>query len=214
MQSLSSSVGRAQGWKLWGRWFEPNLRQQMNKLLVSYFLKNIPHLFIKNPNIGSGNTLIVLPDYLLYYLSLHLKLSTQTKDCQLIEIFGYETTCSNSKKQNISGNNFNSTLAVYQFHNLFSQERIFILTTPIFEDKSWTIQSIAELYSTAWWLERELSEMHGICFAAKKDLRNLMLQYGDSTAPLRKLYPSVGHQELAFDPINDNVVQIPVSVQV
>ena len=178
----------------------------MNKLLVSYFLKNIPHLFIKNSNVGSGNILIVLPDYLLYYLSLHLKLSTQTKDCQLIEIFGYE--------QNISGNNFNSTLAVYQFHNLFSQERIFILTTPIFENKSWAIQSIAELYSTAWWLERELSEMHGICFVAKKDLRNLMLQYGDSTTPLRKLYPSIGHQELAFDPINDNVVQIPVSVQV
>jgi NADH:ubiquinone oxidoreductase subunit C len=56
--------------------------------------------------------------------------------------------------------------------------------------------------------------MHGICFVAKKDLRNLMLQYGDSTAPLRKLYPSVGHQELVFDPINDTVVQVPVSVQV
>ena len=56
--------------------------------------------------------------------------------------------------------------------------------------------------------------MHGICFEGKKDLRNLMLQYGDTSAPFRKSYPSVGLSELMYDSVLDTLIQIPVSIQV
>jgi NADH:ubiquinone oxidoreductase subunit C len=56
--------------------------------------------------------------------------------------------------------------------------------------------------------------MHGICFYGKRDLRNLMLQYGDISAPFRKSYPSIGLKETVYDSVNDSLVQVPVVIQV
>jgi NADH:ubiquinone oxidoreductase subunit C len=55
--------------------------------------------------------------------------------------------------------------------------------------------------------------MHGVSFAGKKDLRNLMLQYGDTTAPFQKSFPTIGVREIFYNPIKDTVIQSPVSVQ-
>jgi NADH:ubiquinone oxidoreductase subunit C len=55
--------------------------------------------------------------------------------------------------------------------------------------------------------------MHAITFEGKKDLRNLMLQYGDSSAPFLKSYPSVGTKEVFYDSVTDTLVQVPVSLQ-
>lgn len=56
--------------------------------------------------------------------------------------------------------------------------------------------------------------MHGICFGDKKDLRNLMLQYGDASAPFRKSYPSIGSKEIFYDSVTDSLAQVPVSIQI
>lgn len=48
----------------------------------------------------------------------------------------------------------------------------------------------------------------------KKDLRNLMLQYGDSTAPFQKLFPTIGIKEMVYDIVKDTLVQVQVSIQV
>ena len=56
--------------------------------------------------------------------------------------------------------------------------------------------------------------MHGLCFEGKKDLRNLMLQYGDSSAPFRKSYPSVGLKEVFYDSVTDSLSITPISIQV
>jgi NADH:ubiquinone oxidoreductase subunit C len=63
-------------------------------------------------------------------------------------------------------------------------------------------------------LEREVSELHGVIFTNKKDLRNLMLQYGDTSTPFRKSSPSIGVKEVFYDSINDSIVQLPLAVQV
>ena len=51
-------------------------------------------------------------------------------------------------------------------------------------------------------------------FNNKKDLRNLMLQYGDTSVPFQKSSPSIGLKELFYDSVNDVLVQVPVSIQV
>ena len=76
------------------------------------------------------------------------------------------------------------------------------------------LSSITELYSSANWLEREAAELSGITFNGKKDLRNLMLQYGDSTAPFQKPFPSIGLKEMYYTPIKDTIIQNPVSLQI
>jgi NADH:ubiquinone oxidoreductase subunit C len=79
---------------------------------------------------------------------------------------------------------------------------------------SWnSLKSITELFLNANWLEREISELNGIFFSGKKDLRNLMLPYGDTSAPLRKSFPSVGLKEIFYDSVTDLLIQNPVSLQ-
>lgn len=117
-------------------------------------------------------------------------------------------------------NKAQNTIIVYNFHSFHSQNRFFLFTQTSPEyTKSKILKtndsfdSIAELFPAANWLEREISELHGLNFAGKKDLRNLMLQYGDTTAPFQKLFPSIGVKELFYDPLKDTLVQKNVSVQ-
>jgi len=74
--------------------------------------------------------------------------------------------------------------------------------------------SISELFYSANWLEREVSELSGVAFLGKKDLRNLMLQYGDSSAPFQKSFPTVGLKEMFYSPIADTIIQNPVTLQI
>ena len=50
-------------------------------------------------------------------------------------------------------------------------------------------------------------------FENKKDLRNLLLQYGDTSTPFRKTYPSIGTKETIYDTTDDYIKQNPISVQ-
>jgi NADH:ubiquinone oxidoreductase subunit C len=112
------------------------------------------------------------------------------------------------------------SVVVYNFHSMFFHKRIFIFSQQnhnIFNNKIqnsfYSLNSISELFPAGNWLERENSELHGINFLGKKDLRNLMLQYGDSSAPFRKSYPSIGLKEVVFDSVTDTLIQVPVSTQ-
>ena len=75
------------------------------------------------------------------------------------------------------------------------------------------LNSISELFLNANWLEREVSELHNFFFSGKKDLRNLLLQYGDTSAPMQKSFPSVGTREIFYDSVTDSLIQTPVSLQ-
>jgi NADH:ubiquinone oxidoreductase subunit C len=158
----------------------------------------------------------------LYFLTLHIKLSSLFYSTQLVDIFAYETP----NNKNIS-NNFNSktpltdnSILVYNFHSILFQQRFFIFVLLNSKQNinknsiSWnSLKSITELFLNANWLEREISELNGIFFSGKKDLRNLMLPYGDTSAPLRKSFPSVGLKEIFYDSVTDLLIQNPVSLQ-
>ena len=154
----------------------------------------------------------MVPASYLYYLATHFKLSTVWYSMQLIEIFSYEVGYSAPLSSSTNRVSAPKMLLVYNFHNMFSQERLFLFTTGCSSSQS--VKSISALFSNANWLEREVSEMSGISFVGKQDLRNLMLSYGDSSTPLRKSIPSIGLKEVAFDASNDMLVQTPVMVQI
>jgi NADH:ubiquinone oxidoreductase subunit C len=63
-------------------------------------------------------------------------------------------------------------------------------------------------------LEREVAELNGVNFNNKKDLRNLMLQYGDTSVPFQKSSPSIGYKEFYYDSINDILIETPITLQV
>jgi len=54
--------------------------------------------------------------------------------------------------------------------------------------------------------------LSGITFLGQKDLRNLMLQYGETSSPLKKSFPSIGYKEVYYSSVSDNVIQTEISV--
>jgi NADH:ubiquinone oxidoreductase subunit C len=211
---FNSSVGRAQGWKPWGRWFESSLKhlQRNLKLYFQYILFGVSHLYLDHSARDQKDVLVVVPKNVLYFTVLHIRLSSLFSTSQLVDIFAYELpVLLDSKIQTLTSSN---AILVYNFHNLTFHERFFFFCVDFITPSSYaSINSIRELYPNAWWLEREVSELHGYCFSNKKDLRNLMLQYGDTSAPFRKAYPSLGTREFFYDTVNDQLVQRTVTTQ-
>ena len=184
----------------------------MTKLFFTKVLQGAPHIFLINKSFRTRNISLLVPETLLYYLALHIKLATSARASQLVDIFAYENPVSSVNTSTIASSS--SPVLVYQFHNLFSQERLFAFTVSINSGEATSPKSLTELFTTSAWLEREVGEMHSICFGGKKDLRNLMLQYGDASAPFQKSYPSIGVKELFYDSVTDNLVQVPVTTQI
>jgi len=159
-------------------------------------------------------TLVVVPSPAFYLLLLHLKLSSVWYSTQLVDMFAYEIPSIRlaSSKTNTDQTS-TENLVTYNFHNLFSQERFFLVVDDYSQNKS-LIKSSSNVFANANWLERELSEMSGLLFENKADVRNLLLMYGDTLNPLRKSVPSIGFKEVMFDINNDFIVQTPVTIQV
>lgn len=215
--SFNSSVGRAQGWKLWGRWFEPNLKHiNANfKLYFKYILLNTNQVFLYNQLRQDTNTNLLVHPKVFYYLTLHLKLSSLFYSLQLSDLFSYELPANTSSEQLPS--NF---LIAYNFHSVLFQQRFFIFVVGNHKNavqksklQVSSCLSLTELFSSANWLEREASELNAINFTGKKDLRNLMLQYGDTSAPFQKSYPSIGTREVYYDTVTDSLIQSPITIQ-
>ena len=149
----------------------------------------------------------------MYYTSLHFRFSSLYYLTQLVDIFSYELPTDNSI--NSLHPRVSESCVVYNFHNLVFQDRFFLFCVDSFSSKYGNfINSIAEVFPNSNWLEREVSELHGIAFTNKKDLRNLMLQYGDTTVPFQKSSPSIGYKELYYDSISDVLIETPITLQV
>lgn len=107
-----------------------------------------------------------------------------------------------------------SFIIVYNLHNLLLNNRVFIFVKILSQSSRYSnINTITELFANSNWLEREIAELNGVQFFFKKDLRNLMLQYGDVSTPFKKAFPSIGFRETVYDLINDSIVQSRIDLQ-
>ena len=176
------------------------------KLFLKCLFSNINYSFVSNKLHERKNYNIFISSSKFYFLALHIRFSSIFYGSQLIDIFSYEVPQLSSLKLD----KINSTVVVYNFHSIRNQDRVLVFT----HNNSSQLYSITELFSAGNWLEREAHEMHGGAFIGKKDIRNLMLQYGDSSSPLQKSFPSVGLREMFYDPLKDVVIQNPVSMQI
>jgi NADH-quinone oxidoreductase subunit C len=75
-----------------------------------------------------------------------------------------------------------------------------------------SIPSVADIYPTAGWFERETFDMYGVAFAGNGDLRRILTDYGFSGHPLRKDFPLTGYVELRYDDELKRVVYQPVQL--
>jgi len=75
------------------------------------------------------------------------------------------------------------------------------------------IPSVADIWSSANWYEREAFDLYGIIFEGHPDLRRILTDYGFTGHPFRKDFPLVGHVEVRYDPEQKRVIYQPVSIE-
>jgi len=188
------------------------------KLYFKYLFFNIPHFYLQQSKRGSQNTSVVLPKSVLYFTALHVRFSSLFYMTQLGDLFAYELPVTGAPTKLLNSttqiNTHTESYLVYNFHNLAFQDRFFFFCIDSHSsEKGSLVNSIAEIFPNASWLEREVAELHGIVFNNKKDLRNLMLQYGDTTTPFQKSAPSIGFKEVYYDSVSDVLLETPVTLQ-
>ena len=72
------------------------------------------------------------------------------------------------------------------------------------------VPSVADVFSTANWFERETWDLYGVYFSDHPDLRRLLTDYGFEGHPLRKDFPLTGYVEVRYDDEQKRVVYEPV----
>jgi NADH-quinone oxidoreductase subunit C len=74
------------------------------------------------------------------------------------------------------------------------------------------VPSVASLYSSAGWFERETYDLYGVWFSDHPDLRRILTDYGFEGHPLRKDFPLTGFVELRWDDVQKRVIYEPVKL--
>jgi NADH-quinone oxidoreductase subunit C len=81
------------------------------------------------------------------------------------------------------------------------------------DDAMPVVDSIADIWSSANWLEREAFDLFGIVFDGHNDLRRILTDYGFIGHPFRKDFPTTGHVEMRYDAEQARVVYQPVTIE-
>ena len=75
------------------------------------------------------------------------------------------------------------------------------------------IPSVASIWSSANWLERETFDLYGILFEGHPDLRRILTDYDFVGHPFRKDFPLSGNVEIHYDEKKEKIVYKPVSIE-
>ncbi len=98
---------------------------------------------------------------------------------------------------------------VYNLLSLALNQRLRVVVST---DAATPVPSVASVWPSATWYEREAWDMYGIVFAGQTDLRRLLTDYGFEGHPLRKDFPLTGYVEVRYDEERKQVVYEPVAL--
>ena len=75
------------------------------------------------------------------------------------------------------------------------------------------VDSLNAIWNSANWFEREAFDLFGIVFEGHNDLRRILTDYGFIGHPFRKDFPTTGHVEMRYDPVQKRVIYQPVTIE-
>ncbi|MBM3557867.1 MAG: NADH-quinone oxidoreductase subunit C [Alphaproteobacteria bacterium] len=97
-------------------------------------------------------------------------------------------------------------------YNLLSLDHNRRIRVKLAADEETPIASVAGVFPTAGWFEREVWDMYGVLFSDHPDLRRILTDYGFEGHPLRKDFPLTGFVEVRYDEDRKQVVYEPVKL--
>ena len=119
----------------------------------------------------------------------------------------YHTNCRYEVLTDIVGVDYpereNRFEVIYLLSSITYNARITVKTSV---DERTPLMSVASLYSSAAWYERETYDMYGVWFSNHPDLRRLLTDYGFHGHPLRKDFPLTGYTEIRYDEAEKRLV--------
>ena len=97
-------------------------------------------------------------------------------------------------------------------YNLLSLAQNHRIRVKLRTDEDNPVPSVAAIFSTATWYEREIWDLYGVLFSNHPDLRRILTDYGFEGHPLRKDFPLTGYVEVRYDEEQKRVVYEPVKL--
>ena len=97
-------------------------------------------------------------------------------------------------------------------YNMLSPRQNLRIRVKLSTDETTPVPTVAGVFSSAIWLEREVWDMYGVLFADHPDLRRILTDYGFDGHPLRKDFPLTGYVEVRYDEDQKRVVYEPVKL--
>ena len=82
----------------------------------------------------------------------------------------------------------------------------------VLTDAATPVPSLAPVFPTAGWFEREAWDLYGILFSGHPDLCRILTDYGFEGHPLRKDFPLTGYVEVRYDEDQKRVIYEPVKL--
>ncbi len=98
---------------------------------------------------------------------------------------------------------------VYNLLSLKNNQRVRI---KVATDEATPVPSVASVFSSAGWFEREAYDLYGVWFSDHPDLRRILTDYGFEGHPLRKDFPLTGFVEVRWDDVQKRVIYEPVKL--
>jgi len=101
--------------------------------------------------------------------------------------------------------------AVYHLLSVANNQRVRVR---VYVDSEHPIvDSVAGIWNSADWYEREAFDLYGILFNGHPDLRRILTDYGFVGHPFRKDFPLIGNVEVRYDETKGRVVYEPVAIE-
>ena len=147
-----------------------------------------------------------------YTLNIFFRNESILSSSYLTDIFAVDTL-KFTKFNEILHNFFNKHRVILFYSYYFFHIKVklhLVLLLNFFQKEG--LNSIDKIYKNANWLEREVSEMSGVNYTLKKDIRKLLLDYSKNENPLLKDFPIEGFSEIFYNFFEDQTLFLDTSV--
>ncbi len=116
-------------------------------------------------------------------------------------------------RKEASGEKYDGPRFAVVYHLLSIQHNSRIRVRTFANDDMPIVNSVATVWNSANWYEREAFDLFGIIFDGHPDLRRLLTDYGFIGHAFRKDFPISGNVEMRYDERKRRVVYEPVSIE-